>query len=191
MEAFNICDTDICDCIRRQTASIRQTFQHNFHPAHHNALSLLLLPIQNHHAYLQPKKYELPPEPQNRTFFTPNYANRTNYPPRPNPRWFWSTWRTCGSPVSILFIKKMWDPHVILFLSLSSLSQSVSLFLSLSLTGGSAAAGDTEQRVTRRRRVTPPPLPPLSLSLSLSLDIATQEATGGRRVGAARSRGRR
>ncbi|BAC00697.1 OJ1116_C07.14 [Oryza sativa Japonica Group] len=41
---------------------------------------------------------ELPHKPQNRTFLTPNYANRTNYPSRHNPRWFWSTWRTRGSP---------------------------------------------------------------------------------------------
>nr|BAD08934.1 hypothetical protein [Oryza sativa Japonica Group] len=57
---------------------------------------------------------------------SPNYRGRPNYhlnhktehsspltiqtgritPPRPNPRWFWSTWRTRGSPISILFIKK-------------------------------------------------------------------------------------
>jgi hypothetical protein len=42
------------------------------------------------------------PEQQNRTFFTPNYANQTNYPLDPIRGGF----GLCGSPVSNLFIKK-------------------------------------------------------------------------------------
>jgi hypothetical protein len=51
-----------------------------------------------------------------------------NYPPRPNSERFCLTWRTRGNPVSIFFLKKLWDPFVIhplpLFLSLHTHSLS-------------------------------------------------------------------